>query len=90
MISQRDHVSCSRCKRAKLDAYWKRYCSSANSEDSDAQKSEVESNILIQFRSPASFACVHTTFLDGTCPLGKLREGISSSRRRGQFAIEGE
>lgn len=38
------------CECAKLDDYWKRYGSS-NSEGSDAQKSEVESNILIQFRS---------------------------------------
>ncbi|KAI0297695.1 hypothetical protein BC826DRAFT_150297 [Russula brevipes] len=52
----------------KLDAYWKRYDPTSSSEDSDAQKSEVESNILIQFR--------------------KLREGISSSRRRDHFAIE--
>lgn len=45
---------CSLCERAKLDAYWKRYGSSSSSEDSDAQKTEVESNILIQFRSSAS------------------------------------
>ncbi|KAH9969753.1 hypothetical protein BC827DRAFT_1162577 [Russula dissimulans] len=53
----------------KLDAYWKRYDSPLNSGGgSDAQKAEVESNILIQFR--------------------KLREGISSSKRHDQFAIE--
>ena len=47
------------CERAKLDAYWKRYGSSSNAGGSDAQKSEVESNILIQFRSSTSL-CVGT------------------------------
>jgi hypothetical protein len=84
------HWPCSLCKRAKLDAYWKRYRSSSNSEDSDAQKSEVESNILIQFRSSGFVAFAYAAIVDGTCPLGKLREGISSSRRHDQFAIEGE
>lgn len=46
------HAHC--IKRTKLDAYWKRYGPSYNSEDSNAKKSEVESNILIQFRSSVS------------------------------------
>lgn len=60
MIVQGDHGLCAHCVRAKLDAYWKRYGSSFNSEDSDDQKSEVESNILIQFRSSVLLRTVHT------------------------------
>ncbi|KAI0247618.1 hypothetical protein BJV78DRAFT_1285396 [Lactifluus subvellereus] len=52
----------------KLDAYWEQQHASVSSEESATQKSEIESNILIQFR--------------------KLREGISSSQRHDQFAIE--
>jgi len=34
--------------------------------------------------------CATQTFFDDTYRLGKLREGISSSRRHDKFAIEGE
>ncbi len=54
MIGEGGHKPRLPYKRAKLDGYWKRYGSQYNPEDSEAQKSEVEGNILIQFRSSAS------------------------------------
>ena len=54
---------CLLCKRVKVDAYWKRYGTSSNSEDSDTQKSEAESNILIQFRSSVSLYARTQPFL---------------------------
>lgn len=54
---------CLLCKRAKVDAYWKRHSISSNSEDSDTQKSEAESNILIQFRTSVSLCARMQPFL---------------------------
>jgi hypothetical protein len=76
----------------KLDAYWKQDAaeSSTSSEGVSTQKSEIESNILIQFR-PSGLRPAHiVSSTDGIFSLGKLREGISSSQRHDQFAVEGE
>jgi hypothetical protein len=78
----------------KLDAYWKQYTtvSSASSEGSATQKSELESNILIQFRPSGQLSAHILSSIDGDLfnSPGKLREGISSSQRHDQFAVEGE
>ena len=74
----------------KLDSYWEQHASVSSEESANHQKSEIESNILIQFRTSGLLpACIFSLIEGETCSSGKLREGISSSQRHDQFAIEG-